>query len=122
MYTASALASGGKLFNTVFGLSYHTSLLIGAAVILAYTFMGGFLAVCTTDFIQGTLMLVALLTVPIIAYAAISGDFAGHWPPMALLTVEHLPTSFMQTVKNAARFLLFQIWRGDSDTAECPIF
>ncbi len=77
VYTASALASGGKLFNTVFGLSYHTSLLIGAAVILAYTFMGGFLAVCTTDFIQGTLMLVALLTVPIIAYAAISGDFAG---------------------------------------------
>lgn len=77
VYTASALASGGKLFNTVFGLSYHKALLIGAAVILAYTFMGGFLAVCTTDFIQGTLMLIALLTVPIIAYAAISGDFSG---------------------------------------------
>lgn len=74
VYTASALASGGKLFNTVFGLDYHYALLIGAAVILAYTFMGGFLAVCTTDFIQGTLMLVALLTVPILAYAMISGD------------------------------------------------
>lgn len=77
VYTASALASGGKLFNTVFGIDYHYALLIGAAVILAYTFMGGFLAVCTTDFIQGSLMLIALLTVPIIAYAAISGDFAG---------------------------------------------
>ncbi len=77
VYTASALASGGKLFNTVFGLDYHIALLIGAAVILAYTFMGGFLAVCTTDFIQGTLMLVALLSVPIIAYAAMSGDVAG---------------------------------------------
>lgn len=77
VYTASALASGGKLFHTVFGLSYHASLLIGAAVILAYTFMGGFLAVCTTDFIQGSLMVVALLTVPIVAYAAISGDFGG---------------------------------------------
>ena len=50
---------------------------IGAAVILAYTFMGGFLAVCTTDFVQGTMMLIALLTVPIIAYAAINGDFTG---------------------------------------------
>lgn len=77
VYTASALASGGKLFNSVFGLSYHAALLIGAAVILAYTFMGGFLAVCTTDFIQGSLMLVALLTVPIIAYGAVSGDFGG---------------------------------------------
>lgn len=77
VYTASALASGGKLFNTVFGISYHKALLIGAVVILAYTFMGGFLAVCTTDFIQGTLMLVALLTVPILAYAAISGDLTG---------------------------------------------
>lgn len=77
VYTASALASGGKLFNTVFNLDYHIALLIGAAVILAYTFMGGFLAVCTTDFIQGTLMLIALLTVPIIAYSAISGDVTG---------------------------------------------
>ena len=57
VYTASALASGGKLFNTVFGIDYHVALFIGAAVILIYTFMGGFLAVCTTDFVQGTLML-----------------------------------------------------------------
>ncbi len=67
VYTASALASGGKLFNSVFGVDYHVALTIGVAVILIYTFMGGFLAVCTTDFIQGTLMLIGLLTVPIIA-------------------------------------------------------
>ena len=76
VYTASALASGGKLFNTVFGIDYHIALLIGAAVILTYTFMGGFLAVCTTDFVQGTLMLVGLMVVPIIAYAMVSGDFS----------------------------------------------
>ena len=46
VYTASALASGGKLFNTVFGIDYHVALFIGAAVILIYTFMGGFLALC----------------------------------------------------------------------------
>ena len=68
VYTASALAAGGKLFNTVFGLDYHLALTIGAAVILAYTLMGGFMAVCTTDFIQGTLMLIGLLIVPIVAY------------------------------------------------------
>ncbi len=77
VYTASALASGGKLFNTVFGMDYHVALVIGAAVILIYTFMGGFLAVCYTDFIQGTLMLIALLIVPIVAWGYISGDFSG---------------------------------------------
>ncbi len=73
VYTASALASGGKLFHTVFGLDYHVAMLIGAVVILAYTFMGGFLAVSKTDFVQGTLMFIGLLTVPILAYAALDG-------------------------------------------------
>lgn len=76
VYTASALASGGKLFNTVFGIDYHYALAIGAVVILVYTFMGGFLAVCTTDFIQGSMMLIGLLAVPILAYGFIGGDFA----------------------------------------------
>ena len=76
VYTASALASGGKLFNSVFGIDYHAALLLGAVVILAYTFMGGFLAVCTTDFIQGSLMFVGLLVVPIIAWGFVSGDFS----------------------------------------------
>lgn len=74
VYTASALASGGKLFNSIFGIDYHTALVIGALVILVYTFMGGFLAVCTTDFIQGMLMLVALLAIPIVAYCMIGGS------------------------------------------------
>ena len=78
VYTASALASGGKLFNTVFGVDYHVALAIGAGVILTYTFFGWFLAVCTTDFIQGTLMLIGLLVVPIVAYGFVSGDFASN--------------------------------------------
>ena len=55
VYTASALAAGGKLFTTVLGWDYHVSLIVGAVVILVYTLMGGFLAVCTTDFVQGIL-------------------------------------------------------------------
>lgn len=66
VYTASAFSSGAKLFNTVFGLDYHVSLLIGAVLILIYTFLGGFMAVSLTDFIQGMIMLVAILAVPII--------------------------------------------------------
>ena len=76
VYTASALASGGKLFNAVFGIDYHVAMIIGAVVILLYTFMGGFLAVCTTDFVQGMLMLIGLLVVPIIAWGFVGGDFA----------------------------------------------
>lgn len=67
VYTASALAAGGKLFASVFGVEYKIALTIGAFVILVYTFLGGFMAVCVTDFVQGTLMLVAILAVPLIA-------------------------------------------------------
>lgn len=77
VYTASALAAGGKLFHSVFGLDYKIALTIGACVILIYTFMGGFLAVCTTDFIQGNLMLVGLLVVPLIAWGLVgNGNIA----------------------------------------------
>ena len=68
VYTASGLAAGGKLFNSVFGFDYKICLTIGTAVILSYTFMGGFMAVCVTDFIQGLLMLIGVITVPIIAF------------------------------------------------------
>lgn len=68
VYTASALTAGGKLFASVFGIDYKVALTVGAIVILIYTFLGGFMAVCITDFIQGTLMLVGVLFVPIIAY------------------------------------------------------
>ena len=73
VYTASAFSSGAKLFATLFGDSidnaYTIGLVIAAVVILVYTLLGGFRAVCTTDFIQGMLMLVAILAVPIVAYA-----------------------------------------------------
>lgn len=78
VYTASAFSSGAKLFATLFGNEtnfnsvYLTGLIIAALVILVYTFMGGFKAVCTTDFIQGMLMVIAILSVPIIAYAILT--------------------------------------------------
>lgn len=71
VYTASALTAGGMLFNSVFGLDYHLALGIGALVILVYTFMGGFKAVCVTDLLQGMLMLICLLIVPLAAWFAL---------------------------------------------------
>lgn len=73
IYTSSGLVAGGKLFSTVFGINYVTALTIGTLVIISYTFLGGFLAVCWTDFFQGLLMFFALIIVPITAIKNIGG-------------------------------------------------
>ena len=62
-YTASGFAAIGKLFNSLFGFDYMISMLIGAAVVILYTIMGGFLAVSTTDLIQSIVMTIALIVV-----------------------------------------------------------
>lgn len=73
VYVASSFVAGTGVFTSVFpSLNKETAMLIFAAIILIYTFLGGFKAVCWTDFFQGLLMLVAVLAVPIIAAA--SGD------------------------------------------------
>ena len=66
IYTASAFSGGAKLFQFVFGTDYIVSLSIGAFIIISYTFLGGFLAVCWTDVVQGLLMFAALVVVPIV--------------------------------------------------------
>ncbi|MBW3165191.1 sodium/proline symporter PutP [Ferrimonas balearica] len=74
-YTSSGMVSGAILFEQVFGLDYTTALLIGAAIIVSYTFVGGFFAVSWTDFFQGILMLIALLVVPMVVLGG--GDAEG---------------------------------------------
>lgn len=73
LYTSSGLVAGGKLFNTVFEIPYQQALLIGALVIISYTFLGGFMAVCWTDFFQGMLMVCAIVLVPAAAIKGIGG-------------------------------------------------
>lgn len=63
-YVSSGLVSGGVLFENSFGVSYHTGLWIVGGVVVAYTLFGGFLAVSWTDFVQGTIMFIALILVP----------------------------------------------------------
>jgi len=74
-YTSSGLVAGGKLFEAVFGMPYLWAVAAGAAAVVAYTFIGGFLAVSWTDFVQGSLMFLALVAVVIIGWLAVSG-----WP------------------------------------------
>ncbi|WP_440995754.1 sodium/proline symporter PutP [Arhodomonas sp. SL1] len=72
-YTSSGMVAGAKLFEASFGLSYTAALWIGGLVIISYTFLGGFLAVSWTDFIQGILMFLALIIVPLVAIQALGG-------------------------------------------------
>lgn len=67
IYSASSIVACGDLFNTVIGIDKSTAMLIATVVIVVYTLLGGFNAVCWTDFFQGMLMLGALMIVPIIA-------------------------------------------------------
>ncbi|MDN3651652.1 sodium/proline symporter PutP [Thalassotalea ponticola] len=72
-YVSSGLVGGAILFEKVFALDYLTALIIGAVVIVSYTFLGGFLAVSWTDFFQGCLMLLALIILPIVTINELGG-------------------------------------------------
>ncbi len=73
IYTASGFVACAKLFRSVFGLSWNTGLIIGFAIILSYTILGGYKAVCTTDFIQGSLIFIAFIISGIVIVATLGG-------------------------------------------------
>lgn len=62
-YTASGFSACGKLFNSLFGWPYVTSMVVSAVVIVAYTTLGGFLAASISDFLQSIIMTIAILVV-----------------------------------------------------------
>lgn len=73
LYTSAGVVAGGKLFEASFGLDYQLGLFLTAGVVVAYTLFGGFLAVSLTDFVQGCIMFVALVLVPVVAISAVGG-------------------------------------------------
>ncbi len=94
IYAASSIKACGTLFNTVIGMNANVAMYLAAAIIIVYTFLGGFSAVCWTDFFQGLLMLGALLIAPIFAVfmldkagvssvAAIASETPHFWNPTA---------------------------------------
>lgn len=68
-YVAGQFVGGGKAFSASFGLQPTTGVLLTAAIVLAYTVLGGFLAVSLTDMIQALFMLLALVLLPVVAIA-----------------------------------------------------
>lgn len=70
-YVSSGMVAGGRYFESTFDGDYLVGLLIVAAVTVAYTFVGGFLAVSYTDMVQGLMMFSALIIVPIMALLAL---------------------------------------------------
>jgi sodium/proline symporter len=89
IYTTAGLVAGGKLFNSIFSISYPVAVCIGTATIIIYTMIGGFIAVCWTDAVQGVLMVGALLAVPILVVWN-GGGLESTWTDV----IENSPSAF----------------------------
>ena len=77
-YASSGLVAAGKLFESVFALDYKIAVVVGTIAVVSYTLFGGFLAVAWTDVVQGLLMALALVLVPVFALNAVGGVDAAH--------------------------------------------
>jgi sodium/proline symporter len=94
IYCASGVVAGARLFESTFGLSYGTALWAGAAATIAYTFIGGFLAVSWTDTVQATLMIFVLILTPIFVLLATGGVDA------SFLVIEAANPAHFDVLKN----------------------
>jgi sodium/proline symporter len=73
VYAASCFVTFGKLFNALFGIDYQLVMVLGAAAVVLYTYIGGFLAESVSDFIQGIVMILALSIVTIVGISVAGG-------------------------------------------------
>lgn len=81
VYSASSIKACGTLFNTVIGMDAKAAMYLATIIIVSYTFLGGFSAVCWTDFFQGMMILGAMLIAPIFAAALVDPAAAGSAMP-----------------------------------------
>jgi sodium/proline symporter len=72
-YVAAQFQAAGSAFASAFDLPMARAVVIGAAVVLAYTLLGGFWAVSVTDLVQGLLMAATAIMLPLTALAALGG-------------------------------------------------
>ncbi|MEN6636594.1 MAG: sodium:proline symporter, partial [Clostridiaceae bacterium] len=72
-YAGSCLMACGKLFSQLFGADYNTMVIAAALFVLTYTFLGGFLAESTSDFMQAVVMILALVLVVVLGITAAGG-------------------------------------------------
>lgn len=81
-YVAAQFVASGKALSVTFGLDYTVAVLLGSAVILFYTMMGGFFAVAWTDVIQAMMMIFGLVLIPIVGTVKLGGP-AALWAKLA---------------------------------------
>lgn len=91
VYTASGLVAGGKLFASAFNGDYQVGVWLTLGIVLCYTVVGGFLAVSLTDFVQGIIMMLALIIMPLIVLYA--GDGGGY--EQASIVLAKVDASFL---------------------------
>ncbi|WP_051486469.1 sodium/proline symporter PutP [Brachybacterium phenoliresistens] len=72
-YVSSGMVAGGIFFQSTFGGSYVVGMLVVAGITVLYTLFGGFLGATYTDMVQGSIMLLALIAVPITAVIVVGG-------------------------------------------------
>ncbi len=72
-YVTAQMVASGKALSSFIGMDYTSAVVVGAVIIIAYTFVGGYKAVAYTDVVQGVLMLLGLLIMPVVAISAAGG-------------------------------------------------
>jgi sodium/proline symporter len=126
IYASSGLVATGKLFESTFGIAYHWAVIVGGGIIIAYTFLGGFQAVCWTDLFQGMLMVAAIVIVPAVALTNMKGTGAishqahvrevslslmprgGSWPAVAIVSAMAWGLGYFGQPHILARFMSAQ--------------
>lgn len=106
VYTSSGFVTSAKLFQTVFGISYRTGLMIGAVIVIFYTCFGGFKAVCWTDLFQGVLMFFAIIIVPFTVVKL----FGGLEPVIEKVNITH--AGYFDIIPNGTNISWFVVITG----------
>lgn len=100
VYGASSISACGTLFNTLFGLEPWIAMLIATAIIILYVFLGGFNAVCWTDFFQGMIMLVALMLTPIVCVGVMNAT--GEFDSNGLYVASEIPANYYNLLSSGS--------------------
>lgn len=103
LYTSAGMVSGGRLFESAFGMDYNTGLIATSFVVVLYTFLGGFLAVSLTDFVQGTIMFIALLLVPIVMLIHLQG------PTNTFSIIEAKNVNYLDIIKGTSTISIISL-------------
>jgi len=74
IYVSAQIDATGKAFESFLDWNYYAGAIVGFVIVLAYSFIGGFVAVVWSDFFQGLLMLLGLVALPVVAYINYPGD------------------------------------------------